>query len=339
MIGAHDHDCIAEPAGPRERECAGLLPSLVIAGAPKSGTSSVFRWLTDHPDVVGSSVKETYYFVDPGSHMFDSMSHFLRDGLSGYRKFFPFPARAPKMVVEATPSYLYSDLALRELPNLPSAPHFLFLLREPASQIHSIFRYFQSNWDWIDADMSFAEFLSVADAGTSEFYGNELARHAINNARYIDFLSRWSAACGKNRIHVFLFEDVLSDPRRFMQLLARRFSIDPDFYDDYEYPAENQTYTVRSRSLQKLNVSIRSWLPQGAAYNALRGLYRRLNTKVEPPRDPSGIAHEAALAGRFITSNQDLAREFELDLAPWRMIHSKRLEMSKSRGEPLHAAD
>ena len=72
----------------------GLLPNLVIAGAPKSGTSSVFRWLADHPQVLGSSVKETYYFVDPGSHMCDPGRHFLTGGIGGYRGFFPAPRTA-----------------------------------------------------------------------------------------------------------------------------------------------------------------------------------------------------------------------------------------------------
>ena len=118
-----------------ESEESALLPTLIIAGAPRSGTSSVFRWLADHPDVLGATVKETFYFVDPGTHMFDSAKHFLSGGIEGYRQFFPRGEKLPRHVVEATPSYLYSELAIRELPRIPTRPHFIFLLRDPVSQI------------------------------------------------------------------------------------------------------------------------------------------------------------------------------------------------------------
>src|SRR5688572_5812110 len=52
-----------------------MLPNVIIAGAPKCGTSSLFRWLTDHPQVGGSTMKETYFFIDPESHMYDPARH------------------------------------------------------------------------------------------------------------------------------------------------------------------------------------------------------------------------------------------------------------------------
>jgi hypothetical protein len=296
---------------------AGLLPGLVIAGAPKSGTSSVFRWLADHPDVLGSSVKETCYFVDPGTHVFDPKRHFLHGGLDGYSAFFPRAKRTPRLVVEATPSYLYSDLALRQLPVIPSRPHFLFLLREPARQIHSTFRYFQSNWDWIPAEMSFATFLQASESGTADFNGNELARHAVRNAAYVDFLLRWREMCGKDRIHVFLFEDAFANKRGFMRGIAVKFGIDPDFYDTYDFPAENQTYAVRSNALQRLNIGLRSWLPQGALYNAARAVYRRMNTRVDAPDQQIDPDMQAKLAARYRQANQRLAQAFNLDLGIW----------------------
>ena len=52
-----------------------LIPALFLGGAPKSGTSSVFKWLDDHPDVIGSSPKETDFFADPGSSTHDPDFH------------------------------------------------------------------------------------------------------------------------------------------------------------------------------------------------------------------------------------------------------------------------
>ena len=38
------------------------LPNLVIAGVPKAGTTSLFNYLAQHPDICPSDVKETRYF-------------------------------------------------------------------------------------------------------------------------------------------------------------------------------------------------------------------------------------------------------------------------------------
>jgi hypothetical protein len=301
-----------------------LLPTVIIAGAPKSGTSSLFRWLADHPDVLGSTVKETYYFVDPDTHMFDRTRHYLSGGIDGYKKFFPPGERAPRIVVEATPSYLYSELAIRELPHIPSRPHFIFLLREPASQIHSTFRYFQSNWNWIPSELSFQEFLAASESGTNRFRGNELAQYALRNAAYVDFLLRWRDACGKDRVHVFLFEEAFSDKRRFMRNLARQFGIAPDFYDDYDFSPENQTYTVRSKALQKLNIAVRSWIPQGAFYKAARSAYRRMNTRIPAAGERRDLEAEITLADRYRRVNERLMQEFNLDLRAWKAVEQSR---------------
>ena len=104
------------------------LPNLIIPGAPKAGTSSLQRWLADHPDAFGSVEKETYYFVDPGTHMHRPGAH-IANGLEGWRDQFPIPSGVkPKVILESTPGYLYYETALTHIPALESAPKCLCLL-------------------------------------------------------------------------------------------------------------------------------------------------------------------------------------------------------------------
>jgi hypothetical protein len=294
-----------------------MLPTVVIAGAPKCGTSSLFRWFADHPDVLGSNVKETCYFVDVGTHVFNVKRHFLSGGIEGYERFFVPNGRVPRLIIEATPTYIYSDCALRSLTQITSKPHFIFLLREPVSQIRSIFQYFQTNWNWIPSDMTFSEFISASQLRVDNFGGNELAQNVMRNAAYVDFLVKWREACGAERIHVFLFEEAFSDARRFMHDLAEQFGINSQFYDTYKFPRENQTYLVRSKALQKVNVSVRSLFPQGAMYRAVRSLYRSLNTRRVVAGQMLDHELEATLAEKYRLPNERLAEEFNLNLAAW----------------------
>jgi arylsulfatase A-like enzyme len=135
-----------------------------------------------------------------------------------------------------------------------------------------------------------------------------------------------------------LFEEAFSDKRRFMRRLAGQFGIDAGFYDSYNFPSENQTYSVRSKALQNLNVAVRSWLPQGAFYKAARSVYRRLNTRIEATAEQPDEQLEITLAGRYQQANARLADEFNLNLEAWTAIQQSRQARQRQRAERQHVS-
>lgn len=305
------------PAG-SPRLAGGFIPNFVIAGAPKCGTSSLHRWLAAHPDAMGSSEKETYFLSDPGTHMFRPKASIL-NGLAGYTRYFERDTgQNPAVVLESTPSYLYSQTALRELPLLASRPKVVFVLREPARQVFSLFRYFQTNWNWIPPDMTFRAFVDRAIAGDPpDFRGNELARNAIPNARFVRFLRDWRQALGEDRMRVYLFEDLKKDPRRFTETVAAFAGLDPAFFRSFDFRAHNQTIAVRSRRIHDLVIAVRGRVPKGPWYEAARKLYHRFNTRPAAPTMSSEAATLQELKAHFREDNRLLSKEFGLDLSAW----------------------
>lgn len=296
-----------------------LLPNFLICGAPKAGTSSLHVWIADHPDALGSREKETYYCVDPGTHMYRPNAN-IQQGIEGYSQYFQStPNKMPKVVVESTPAYIYYQTALRYVPDLPTAPKCLFVLREPAEQIYSLFTYFQNNWTWIPEDMRFGEYLDTLRSGQTEglFRGNELAREALANARYVDFLVRWRERLGPERIMVRSFDTLKNDSKRLTQEVASWIGLDPAFYETYAFPRDNETYAVRNNALQRVNVALRELLPRGAAYRALRSVYRRMNTRAPTGPDAEDRALVAELKQEFAQANAILRDEFKLELPGW----------------------
>ena len=300
------------------RFAGGFIPNLVIAGAPKCGTSSLHRWLSAHPDVIGSSEKETYFLSDPGTHMFRPQAT-VRNGLSGYTRYFEADnGQDPVAVLESTPSYIYSATALRVLPELPSRPKVVFVLREPSAQIYSLFRYFQSNWNWIAPEITFREFVDRALAGNSlDYRGNELAQNAITNARYVDFLRLWRDALGRERMDIHLFEHLRQDPKALVKNVAAFANLAPGFFDEAAFMPFNQSIAVRSRTFHDLNIAVRALLPKGSVYDAGRALYRRINTKAPAKKSASDVATLDELKALFRQDNERLSREFGLDLSLW----------------------
>lgn len=292
------------------------LPNLVIAGAPKCGTSSVHEWLSQHPDALGSTPKETAFFCDAGSHIHDPVRH-ISNGIEGYAQF--FARRAAKVVFESTPAYLYHRTARELLPDLPSNPRFLFILREPSAQLYSLYSYYRDNWDWVPPDMSFASFIDAVRTSTSSFGGNELCAHALANAAYVDALSQWRERIGAAGMKVMLFDQLVRDPRGFMHELSGWLGIDASFFDRFDFTTSNETYAVRSRLIQKINLAVRGVLvPLGPVHGGLRRLYRKLNTTRPQGPSPQERIVMQQLRAEFAPANDRLAQAFALDLSGWR---------------------
>jgi hypothetical protein len=255
------------------------LPNFIIAGAPKAGTSSVHNWIADHPLSIGSTEKETYFFVDPGTHMYRKHAN-TAQGLDAYKKYFPVDYSAdPTIVFESTPSYLYYDRALNGIAKLPTRPKCLFIVREPAEQIYSLFRYFKNNWNWIPANETFANYITSVRERKANYKGNELAENAIKYACYVDYLIRWRDKLGADRMLLTTFDELKKDEKGLIQRVASWLGLDPLFYETYAFPRDNETYAAKNINLQRVNIAIRSKLPQGRLYKRLRLAYRWFNTR------------------------------------------------------------
>jgi Sulfotransferase domain len=102
----------------------------IIVGAMKAGTTSLFRFLTSHPEIAGSATKELHYFSISGA----------RWGRFGYEsKFFRVKG---SMIGEASPSYTeyprYGDTARRIRALLPEVK-LIYCMREPTARMRSHF--------------------------------------------------------------------------------------------------------------------------------------------------------------------------------------------------------
>ncbi len=99
-------------------------PSFVIIGAQRAGTTSVYNWLTSHPDVRAAYQKEL--------HFFDGKNY--DRGVRWYRSRFPI-LRSGEITGESTPHMLYNPLsAPRAASDLPPSTHFIVLLRDPVER-------------------------------------------------------------------------------------------------------------------------------------------------------------------------------------------------------------
>ncbi len=301
------------------------FPNLVIGGAPKCGTSSLFNWLADHPQACGSSIKESFFLMDEDNPLRRRDCNFRDHGLDAYAGFFRNCAERHEVVLEATTHYLYQQTALEVLASLPTRPRLLFVLRKPSERLFSSFAYSKNNLGHVRADLSFAEFADRITSGSAEYSPDRafgpsayvLARD-FQYSCYVDYLTLWRDRLGKERVRILLFEAMRADPRAAIQDLCRWLGIDPSFYDNYDFTPRNRTVAVRSGRLQLIARAVGRRAPAGFLKNFLKGLYGSLQAKaVEEERSADDCAALARLDEKFRPFNDRLARDFGLDLRAW----------------------
>lgn len=305
------------------------LPDLVIAGAPKCGTSSLFRWLAEHPSVRGSSVKETNFLLDRGHPLLDPARNVHDHGLAAYASFFPDAeeggASGPRpLLLEGTTHYLYQQTAPRVLASLDPRPHVVFLLREPAERVYSSYRYTRNNLGVLRPEATFRDFVRLGEGGdaaalTDPRWGGkvEIWRNDVGYSRYVEHLARWAEHFPRERMHVFLAEEMWRDPRALLRRLAERVGIAPGFYDGFSFARHNESYAVRSPALHRLARRAGAVLPRGGLRALLRKGYMGALASGKPERSEDDAAALRELRVSYAPHNARLAAEWGLDLSAW----------------------
>lgn len=191
-------------AAVRARLGRGSLPTFLIVGAQKAGTTFLYQEVTQHREVGGSLTKEIHFFDDN-----------YRRGLGWYEGF--FPAAPMKVVGEASPGYLFHPHAIRRIAHdLPSAK-LVVLLRDPVRRAFSQYQH-ESRLGFEQA-ATFEEALALEPdrlAGelermqADEWYVSHSHRHFSYVARglYLEQVQRCHQLVGRERVLVLRSEDL-----------------------------------------------------------------------------------------------------------------------------------
>lgn len=189
------------------------LPQVLAIGAPRSGTTSLARWMASSPSMAAPSRKEIQFFD----------IHFDR-GLSWYRAFFPIGGR--KRGFDASPSYMASPVAAaRAKATVPNAK-IVSVLRDPTDRAWSHYRHRRSvgtetrdPWDAFEEQLSGPK-LSHVDA-------DRVADIPILTAGlYAEQLGVWIDEFGAGNVMILESEEVFSTPSTLQELVGF-LDIDP----------------------------------------------------------------------------------------------------------------
>ena len=183
-----------------------MLPSFLLIGAQKCGTSSLASQLGAHPQVFMAPRKELDFF---------SMDENWNRGITWYESFFR-EATGEKAIGEASASYtmhpMFSSVPGRIAEKLPDA-RFLYIIRHPVKRIISnyMLRWYEDQMD----DSLEAMVESHPQLLTCSRYHHQIEQ-------YLPFFPR-------DRFLVILFEEFVADPPAIHKEIFRFLGVDTSF--------------------------------------------------------------------------------------------------------------
>lgn len=247
---------------------------LIIGGAPKAGTTSLFRWLAAHPQVCASSIKETRFFLD-ADYPVPCAVRFNGSNLADYDGYFRHCKEQRSLIrVDATPDYLYSGTAVRIAELLPKA-RIVFIVRDPVDRMVSWYKYARQR-GMIGNGMSFQDYV-LEQAGRPPGPATPVHLRALDQCRYENYLQPFRHAFG-GRCLIIEFEALKNDPCGTVKKLCAFAGLDGAFYESYSFRAENVSRVARSGSVSRAYNAVRRRIAH-ALYDSPRimQLFRRPN--------------------------------------------------------------
>ena len=161
------------------------LPNFMCIGAAKSGTTTLYDLLRQHPDVYAPSFKEPHYFDIPSNYC---------NGIDWYDNTYFNSVKQQKVIMDFTPSYLYEiNAAKRIFTSLGKDVKFLVILRNPVDRAFS--HYLHSKRDEYELE-GFLKALSKEEfrinaARLKDDYLSELRCSYVSQGCYYSMISKY----------------------------------------------------------------------------------------------------------------------------------------------------
>src|ERR1700730_6426615 len=191
----------SSPPAPQQ----GRIPDFFIVGHHKSGTTALYEMLRRHPQIYMPDLKEPRFFASDLRALADrSPASRLPRTLDEYLALFA-AARPDQRAGEASPSYLRSQTAAREIAEVQPAARCIAILREPASFVRSL--HLQLVQEHVEQEKDLVRAVENEEIVRD---GRPVLRYS-DHIHYVEQLQRFHAAFGREQVLVLIYDDFRRD--------------------------------------------------------------------------------------------------------------------------------
>ena len=243
------------------------LPNFLVGGAPKAGTTALYNYLRQHPEICMSDPKETFFFTDE-----------YERGVEWFSQCFDH-CGPEKAIGEASTTTLYEPKAPERVQEVLGAPKFLFVLRDPVERAYSEYLFFVHKGR-IPAKISFADVVLQKES--------EYAERILEMGRYEPYLSRFEEAFGREEMKILIHQEFRSAPESTLEKVFRFLDVDDTFRPDAlekhnvtKSPTSPMVYFWVRRLWHTVRNTVETQFPE-ATEGARRAVRKLLFTEEKP---------------------------------------------------------
>lgn len=315
-----------------------LLPSFIVLGAVKAGTTSLYNYLGQHPEIqMSSSNWPRYFHVADGAPDFDALASRFGDDLreeSEARYHMMCPPSVPREIAdyatmwtngssrvmgEISPTYLHdADVCTRIAERIPHA-RLIAVLRNPVERAYSHF-VMDRRRGW-ETTPEFDDALAAEPADADAFWWgrSQYVRHGL----YANSIRQYRDAFAPDQLKIMFYDDLIADPDAYLREMFEFIGVDPDVKIDNSARYHRglvKSQTLKSRLLYTQfpgKQFLKRHLPS-ATREKIKGRIENA-THAEPM--PMSLATRARLTNVFRDDVHALQSLVDRDLSHWLKIN------------------
>jgi hypothetical protein len=210
-----------------------LKANFFIAGMPRSGTTSMYTYLKQHPEIYLSLYKEPNFF----SRDLTQSDYNIQDE-TVYHSLFAHAGEKP-CIGEGSVWYLTSKIAAAEIKTYNPAAKIVIMLRNPVDMIYSLHGLYVRT-----GNENIEDFRQALAAEAQRMKGDHIPRGCYfpeglfytEVARYYDKIRRFADVFGLENIHVVIFDDFAAETARSYRDTLRFLGVNSAFEAEYNLP-------------------------------------------------------------------------------------------------------
>lgn len=224
------------------------FPDFLFIGAGKSGTTSLDKYISTHPEIFMSSRKDPGFFA---SEPFNLTSDMYPESVAYYKRFITdegeylelfSAAGSNQLIGETTTMYLYSEQSPQRIKSYIPDAKLIVVLRQPAERIYSRFLHLAR-----ENQLPSKSFEDLFDRSSKWWKRPDL----VNEGFYYQHLKRFYENFPVENLKVILYDEMKSGKEEMFRELFRFLGVDEDFIPETDI-TYNQSGFIRNRMVNTL---------------------------------------------------------------------------------------
>ena len=227
-------------------------PDFIVIGAMRSGTSTLYNCLKQHPYILSAMKKEIHYFDIPRN---------FEKGIHWYNSQFPKKGRS-FITGEATPSLLFFKDAPKKVKQLFPNIKLIAILRDPVARAFSHYKKILYGSRHLDAsktpknveNKTFEIALQLEEARIKSDHRAAHKFSYFGRGKYSDQLKNWFKFFPKEQFHIIIFEEFITNPEKHVNEVFRFLGLPEHKILSYENknPSHLPDLKMKAQTVAKL---------------------------------------------------------------------------------------